>query len=429
MTLSMKKTNKLHKLFFINLCLLSSCGMLINKIESPIVDKDVIYKNREIKPTYCPVEMNPQIQLVGSNKSSQESYLRFSNKLKNTDVIDHLVLWSLVQLSLRPDQSSPTSRLQTLINYKDEVYYFDFFSENDDDQYPYLYGLEWLLKKFKKNTNLQHYVSILEGRFRDSMKVSPDLERFLLKNQEMIKLNETLAPYFFRGTDVLRENESTPRINLRRVLNEYNKAKKKQNIVINTTLHRFSTDKGYVGDCNYDFNLYSKSIFLIDKTMPVSNIFGLSLGKDAFLNSSSQIFKKAEALFGGPLFKGSSKVRSAAICSIENKNTKIWAISNESRDPGQHLFHLIKYGLPLSDSFEDVDKLFKHSRHLFLSDPIRLIIESNRSDQQQIQNLLKLNVPIYHADSLGNIWGYVQTPNKASRFIIDERNSGDFTCK
>lgn len=412
-----------------SLFLFSSCGLLIKKIDSPIVEKSVIYDNREVKPTYCSLENSPQMQLVGSNKSSQESYLQFSSKLKNIDIIDHLVLWSLVQLSLRPDQSSPTARLQTLINYNDKAYYFDFFSESDENQYPYLYGLEWILKKFKKTTSLESYAAIVENKLKDSMRVSPDLERFLLKNQELIKINTTLAPHYFRGTDVLRENESTPRINLRRVISEYRKQQKKQNVIINTTLHKFATTKGYVGECNYDFNLYSNSIFLIDKTLPVSNIFGLSIGKDAFLNSSSQIFKEAHSLFGGPLFKGSSKVRSSAICSIENKGTKIWTISNESRDPGQHLFHLIKYGLPLSTSVDEVDKLFKHSRHLFLSDPIRLVIESNRSDQQQIQNLLKLNVPIYHADKLGNIWGYVQTKEKESRFIVDERNNGDFVCK
>ncbi|MFA5584321.1 MAG: hypothetical protein WDA09_08910 [Bacteriovoracaceae bacterium] len=412
-----------------SLFLFSSCGLLIKKIDSPIVEKSVIYENREKKATYCSMDESPRMQLVGSNKSSQESYLKFSSKLKNIDVIDHLVLWSLVQLSLRPDQSSPTARLQTLINYKDKAYYFDFFSESDENQYPYFYGLEWILKKFKKTTSLESYAAILENNFKDSLRVSPDLERFLLKNQELIKINTTLAPHYFRGTDVLRENESTPRINLRKVIAEYRKQRKKQNIIINTTLHKFATNKGYVGECNYDFNLYSNSIFLIDKTLPVSNIYGLSLGNDAFLNSSSQIFKEAHSLFGGPLFKGSSQVRSSAICSIENKGTKIWTISNESRDPGQHLFHLIKYGLPLSTSVDEVDKLFKHSRHLFLSDPIRLVIESNRSDQQQIQNLLKLSVPIYHADKLGNIWGYVQTKDKDSRFIVDERNNGDFVCK
>lgn len=419
----------MHTIFLVLLLLTTSCGMLISKIESPIVEKKVVYQNRDAKPTYCAIEQNPKMQLVGANKSSQESYLKFSSYLKSLDMIDHLILWSLTQLSLRPDQSSPTARLQTLINYKDEVHYFDFFSEYDQDQYPYFYGLEWILKKFKKTTTLEGYAAILENRLKDSLKVSPDLESFLSKNQETIKVNTTLAPYYFRGTEVLRENESTPRIDLKNIIREYRKARKKQNIVINTSMHKFSTTKGYVGECNYDFNLYSNSIFLIDKTLPISNIFGLSIGTDAFLNSSSQTFKNAESLFGGPLFKGSSKVRSSAICSIENKDTKIWTISNESRDPGQHLFHLIKYGLPLSTSIEGVDKLFKHSRHLFLSDPVRLVIESNRSDQKQVQNLLKLNVPIYHAEKLGNIWGYVQTADKSSRFIIDERNNGDFTCK
>lgn len=419
----------MQKIFLLALTLLSSCGTIINKIDSPIVEKQIIIDNKDVKATYCPLSMTPHIQLIGTNKSSQESYVKFSEKLKRMDVIDHLVIWSLIQLRLRPDQSSPTARLQTLINFKDKVHYFDFFSEHDDEQYPYLYGLEWLLKKFNKSAKLESYVEIIESRFKDSLKVSHDLERFLVKNQEIIKSNPALAPLYFRGTEVLKADESTPTINLRTVISQYRKAYKQQNIVINTTLHKFSTTKGYVGECNYDFNLYSNSIFLIDKTLPISNIFGLSYGVDSFMSSSSQLLQKAESLFGTPLFKGSSKVRSAAICSIVNKSNKIWAISNESRDPGQHLFHLIKYGLPLASTVAEVDELLKHSRHLFLSDPIRLIIESNRSDQKQIQNLLKLSVPIYHAEKLGNIWGYVQDQDQHSRFIIDERNSGDFLCK
>lgn len=419
----------MQKIILSFLISLSSCGTIINKIESPIVEKQIIIDNKEKRATYCPLEDNPQIQIIGTSKSSQLSYLKFSEKLKKTDAIDHFILWSLIQLSLRPDQSSPSARLQTLINHKGSVHYFDFFSEQDDEQYPYLYGLDWLIKKFKKTSSLETYVAIIESQFTDSLKVSPDLEKFLVKNQEMIKENPVFSPLYFRGNEVLKTNESIPPVDLKFAISQFRKAYKKQNIIINTTLHQFSTTKGYVGECNYDFNLYSNSIFLIDKMLPISNIFGLSLGTDSFMSSSSQIFSKAESLFNGPLFKGSSKVRSAAICSIANKANKIWTISNESRDPGQHLFHLIKYGLPLSSNVSELDKLLKHSRHLFLSDPIRLVIESNRSDQEQIQNLLKLNIPIYHAEKLGNIWAYIQDDKLNSRFIIDERNSGDFLCK
>jgi hypothetical protein len=113
---------------------------------------------------------------------------------------------------------------------------------------------------------------------------------------------------------------------------------------------------------------------------------------------------------------------------VEKDDSFIWTISNLSRDPGQHLFHLIRYGLARSQRIEDVDKLIRHSRYLFLSDPLRLIIESNRSRSDQIENLLKLNVPVYNADKLGNIWSFSKFKN-TGRFIIDDRNQGSFSCK
>jgi hypothetical protein len=113
---------------------------------------------------------------------------------------------------------------------------------------------------------------------------------------------------------------------------------------------------------------------------------------------------------------------------IEENGNKIWTVSNQSRDPGQHLFHLVRYGLPRSQSTEEVDRLLRHSRHLFLSDPVRLVIESGRSRDDQIENLLKLNLPIYNADKLGNIWAYTRF-NEQDRFIIDDRNPGAFACK
>jgi hypothetical protein len=113
---------------------------------------------------------------------------------------------------------------------------------------------------------------------------------------------------------------------------------------------------------------------------------------------------------------------------IENSADKIWAFSNQSRDPGQHLFHLVRYGLPRSQNLSEIDRLIRHSRHLFLSDPVRLIIESGRSRGDQIENLLKLNLPIYNAEKLGNIWSYSSIKG-VSRFIIDERNPGAFVCR
>jgi hypothetical protein len=269
---------------------------------------------------------------------------------------------------------------------------------------------------------------MLEGSLGKKLKLGKDLEAFLFLHREEIKANPVLQSYYYRGNEILKENETNPVVNYTELIKAYRKVEKNQKIVINTYLTPFVTNRGQSGKCNYDFNLYDNSIFLIDKIIPVANIFGFKKEKNAFMASSSQKIDKIIPLGQSPLFKGESKVRSSAVCVIENDPNRIWAFSNQSRDPGQHLFHLVRYGLPRSQSIPEIDRLIRHSRHLFLSDPVRLIIESGRSRGEQIENLLKLNLPIYNAEKLGNIWAYASIDN-TSRFIIDDRNPGAFVCR
>ncbi|HXH75184.1 MAG TPA: hypothetical protein VNJ08_09485 [Bacteriovoracaceae bacterium] len=411
------------------LLFLGGCSLFIQEIETPLVRKTDYLKLIPEVPSFCPIEQKVSIQLIGSNGNSQAVYMDMIAKLgTRLDLFDHLALWSLAQLSIRPDQSTPTSRLQVLFHLKDKTHYFDFFSESNDDQYPYLYGIEWILKRFNKTQRLEHYARLLRDSLGEKLRIGKDFENFLLKNQDKIKANAELAPYFFRGSEVLKENETSPPLDFVQVIKQYRKAEKNQKIIVNTSLIQFMTEKGNAGGCNYDFNLYNNSIFLIDKIIPVANLFGLSFPAGSFMASSSQKLERAEAFHGLPLFKGESKVRSSAVCVIEEGDNKIWTFSNQSRDPGQHLFHLVRYGLPRSQSTPDVDRLLRHSRHLFLSDPVRLIIESQRSREDQIENLLKLNLPIYNAEKLGNIWAYTHF-NDQGRFIIDDRNPGSFACR
>lgn len=380
------------------------------------------------KDTFCSLEKKHNIQLVGTNEPSQNTYLDIAQGLGKLDFFDHFALWSLMQLSIRPDQSSATSRLQVLIQHEGKSYYFDFFSENSEDQYPYLYGIEWILKKFGKKKDLETYSKMLESSLGKKLKIGKDLEGYLSEHQEAIKSDPILQSYYFRGNEILKENETNPVISYTDVVKAYRKVQKAQKIVINTYLTPFMTNKGQNGKCNYDFNLYDNSIFLIDKIIPVANLYGFSKGKSAFMSSSSQKIEKVLPIGDSPLFKGESKVRSSAVCVIENAENRIWAFSNQSRDPGQHLFHLVRYGLPKSQHIPEIDRLIRHSRHLFLSDPVRLIIESGRSRGDQIENLLKLNLPIYNAEKLGNIWSYASIGG-SSGFIIDDRNPGAFVCR
>lgn len=413
---------------FLLLILLSSCSFFINQIESPLVADAELAKREPDVPGHCAFDKKVEFQLVGTSETSQAVYTQLVKGKPHIDFMDHFALWNLFQLSVRPDQTSATSRIQVLLHQNGKSSYFDFFSESNDEQYPYLYGIEWILKKYGKNKTLEQYAEILDRTLGSNLKVGKDLEGFLVKNIQTIKNDPELSPYYLRGNEILKENETAPALNYKKVVALYRRAQKDQKIIINTTLTQFVTEKGNTGSCNYDFNLYDNSIFLIDKIIPIANLYGLALPNAAFLSSTSQKMDKVTSLHGLPLFKGESKVRSSAVCMIENKDSKIWAISNQSRDPGQHLFHLVRYGLPGSQTTAEVNKLIKHSRHLFLSDPVRLIIESQRSSPEQVENLLKLNLPIYNAEKLGNIWAYTMF-SEGNRFIIDDRNPGTFTCK
>lgn len=416
----------MFKLFL--LLTLSSCSFFIARIENPIVKDPQLVSKTPSVAGYCSFDQKINFQLVGPSGNSQNVYHELIKNLPKLDFIDHFALWNLLQLSVRPDQSSITSRFQVLLHLGEKSHYFDFFSEEKGEQYPFLYGIEWVLKKFGKKRDLEYYARILNQNLGQKIKIGKDFENFLIKNIAAIKNNPQLTPYYFRGSDVLKENETSPTLDYSAVVRLYRKARSNQKIIVNTSLTQFVTEEGNSGSCNYDFNLYDNSIFLIDKVIPVANLYGLANTDSAFLASTSQKLEQMAAIAGLPLFQGESKVRSSAVCMIENNGNKVWAISNQSRDPGQHLFHLVRYGLARSQTTAEVNKLIRHSRHLFLSDPVRLIIESERSSEEQIENLLKLNLPIYNADKLGNIWSYTKF-EEGNRFIIDDRNPGAFTCR
>src|SRR5690606_18319110 len=130
--------------------------------------------------------------------NSQKIYHEVTKEMK-LDFVDHFALWNLLQLSIRPDQSSATSRLQVLIRHKKKTQYYDFFSDQGNDQYPYLYGIEWVLKRYGKNKKLEDYGKILSQTISGEIKINKELESFLIKNSAAIKANANLAPYYFRG--------------------------------------------------------------------------------------------------------------------------------------------------------------------------------------------------------------------------------------
>lgn len=347
--------------------------------------------------------------------------------MKKVDFVDQAVYWALFQLKVRPDFASPTARLQFLTRTDQGTRFWDFMSPADEaDSSPYFHGLSSFLKGHKKGSTLSRYAEALDQHFQGSITIDKGLADHLHAQREAIGADEVLRQFWFRGDEVLRLGERVPRVGLTALVRAWEKRTTKPTPAPPFFSYR-RTPKLDVS-CNYDLTLYDNSIFLIDKEENQGHLFGITNGKEAFLGVSSQQTTPPTSLSNTPLFKGSAKVRSTAFCVVQRPEGEVWLAANQSRDPGQHVYHLFRYGLGNVKGPKDLERLLRHARHMFLSDPLRLVIESSRSRDDQVKQLLKLNVPIYNAVAIGNIWAWAQLGSNSGSFFIDDRNPGTLLC-
>lgn len=77
------------------------------------------------------------------------------------------------------------------------------------------------------------------------------------------------------------------------------------------------------------------------------------------------------------------------ICEFKGKNQQIVLFSSEGRNPVQHLQHLEAYEIDQVDSAHTLNQLLGFSRHLFLSNPDRILYESKRGRKRPARFLLR----------------------------------------
>jgi hypothetical protein len=399
------------------------------------MDKDILSENNitpisTTEKTSCDI-IQKNI-LMNDNKQSQKDFNLFIKNIsqfKRLTFIDKTVLWSLLQINLRPDLSSPTSKMQILIKANNEEKYYNSYTRTSKG-FPYLFLLEHILKEYKSKYSLLDLTKIFDEHFNYKIYVSKGLETFLDDNKNKILESSVLKKHYVRGDEILKENEKLPRIQITSIIKRYLKTKKRYQYKIGNYLFTYDKGSSFSPQCNFDMDLYKNSIFLIHNKQIKSHIFAYKFKQNAFLATSDQDLREIHSLRNTPLFQGTSNTRSAAICSFKNKfktNNSLWLSSTFSRDPGQHLFHLMEYGLNSINTIKELDTMLRFSRHQFLKDPVRLVIESRRSSKSQLNDLLKLNIPIYNSKKLGQIWGYFQA-NDQSSFILDDRREGNLEC-
>lgn len=413
-----------YSLFFI----LISCSFFIDQFDKDLLEEKGINTKSTTKQTHC--EIIQKTILISENQNTVKQYQKFIGSITKRiplKFIDRVALWSMVQMNARPDLSSPTSKLQIFLSLQDKDYFFNAFSKSQEG-FPQFYLLETLLKKFDSKYTLGELAGLYDQYFSHQLTVTKDFENFLVTHQLAIKKNPILSDYYIRGDESLREGETLPRISMKKMYRYYQKTSK-INYEVTNFLFKSQTKENLTTECNFEMSLYENSIFLINDQLLKSHIFGYKSGQDMFFATASQANVKIEPIGSLPFFKGESNSRSAAMCHFKNseKQTQMWFISSQSRDPGQHIFNLMEYGIENVDEIKSLDTMIKFSRHQFLKNPVRLVIESRRSSNKQIDELLKLNIPIYNSKKLGKIWGFYQSRNQSS-FLLDDRRDGYVEC-
>lgn len=394
------------------------------------------------KNNYCPD--NSKIQYISEDESLLKYYKNLNPTIfenKNIPFVQKAVMLSLIEMSRRPDESSPFARFQVYLKLNGITYYFDFRPKNllDDTKMSHLKGLEVLTAKFLPKQNLASIAANLDNIVPVSTNVSSEFEKFLRENRIDIIKNETLVNYFIKGDEVLTKYETFNRMSFKALVKQYQSplyaSDADYSFDINGLNANNSGKVGFQANCNYDLQ---KEIYQRDELLPTeikkSHTVGISDGEDYFLAVTSATINKPFKT--SPKLGYFMKVRPSPlplpVCEFNAENQNIVLISSDGRNPVQHLQHLLAYGVNQVDSPFALNELLNFSRHLFLSNPDRILYESKRGRKAQLDFFLTMNFPIYHVETLGNVFAHATFKNDKkiiSGLFIDDRSQAKLWCK
>ncbi|MBF0313307.1 MAG: hypothetical protein HQK52_07815 [Oligoflexia bacterium] len=475
-----------HLLLALLLFTLTNCAFVIK--QSGNFDENPYYQKKELLPpkTFCP---HNKRMLITSGLLFKENFMAFLSKLQNANIvltpIEKFVLLALLQQNLRPDLASPTARLQVLTNNHGKQQYFNFIPNKElivamndfavleksikeslpaeevlEDSknkkrtaksaskpilksasfFPYLFGLEQLLKSFNSSRSLLQLAEIIDKHYHYAFKVEKGFDQFLASMAPSLASSETWKRYFFREDEIITKGELLPKINYSKLIQNYlqsfsdlprEKLYSKKTGMVEQNADIFPNASLFSISCNQDLSLYNQNKLNISATSVETNIFGIQEGDVSILAASLQSPSSA------PIYKDSILISGGIpsdeynlVCLLVPKEKGMPQISfliDHDRDPGQHAYHLLRKGLLKSRSTKDFDHYLKSSRYLILQNPLRLIVESQRMQSSETEQTFKLNLPIYNANSIARIIGHIYTTDE-STFVTEERSEDILTC-
>lgn len=428
----MKK--KMKNLNFFFLLLFVSCTSLSQKLQNILEKKEpkIIVETKKIK-NYCDLKTH--------NQSLLENPEYFQNLLlKNTSssFIEKSVMLSLIEMGRRPDIVTPYSRLQVIARVNGEVQYFDFRPKNFEDQNltPFLYGLHFLLKKYNSPRSLFYLAKQVDTNVLPNYSVSSEFEAFLVENKVDIGKNSDLTKLYLKGDEVMTHFETFFRPSLMKSIEKLEKQNYFNNsnyeFSKNSLTYANTDEQKNISACNFDIN--QEAITVNDLAFDneyASHTYSYIENDNYFFAITSSHLKKPLALTEDSYLKSRPLTSPIPICRLSNRtfNSEIILTSTKGRNPAQHIKHLINYDIINSPTLEILSGTMNFARHLFLSNPDRILYESKKGRKEQLNFFLQMDFPIYHVDQLGELMGLVTFyKNKTHSLIKDERGNKQLTC-
>ena len=410
-------------IFLVGLLSLTSCSLII-KMDN--IDNKFPINHHDVKRS-----------ILGSVKSSDlvattddeiyKHYQHVISKLKKPlNTVEKFVLISLIQMNLRPDLASPTSHLHIVTNLSKSDEYHAYLRDNSLS-WPYLTGLEDLLIKHRSPYRLSHFTKWLDQYFTQAKQVGNDLAHFLKEQKNNLEKHTSFKNTFLKANQPLSVDETLPHILYTRLiknLNQNTKKVKHSNALIPYQLPFENPDyKNIKILCNYDFSLYDQAKYNIhNQEIPNLSVGIMDKSGNYIMGIATQSLIDVHPLNETFFITGTIHQDTLSVCFIKNttNQSQFAIVSTDSRDPGQLIYHLIQYEIFNSKNLFETSEYLNFPRHLFLIDPLRMVYESEKGSNQQLNRFLSMNFPIYHADSIGNLWLFATFRNPFQYGIITD---------
>ena len=341
----------------------------------------------------------------------------------------------MIQLSTSPHKVSPKSQFQFIITYNGLKEYFYYFDDGKKPgSLPFLDGLNSLTKKYKTKSLLS-IARILDKKLPKNIPVDKYLAKFLASNKSKLFSDNQLKKTYFKSDQVLVAGETYKRVSYVKLIKRFLKSSKNSKSLSTDHLFNMMTEDGMGIRCNFDIGLYDNGVYLINPSLNNSNNpFSLIDKNNNFIGITS-LSSNLKSLYKDELLLNSEKSSiPASVCLINNQQTNksMSLISFKGRDPGQFLHSLLNFKIENVTNKNELTQSLNYPRHLFLLSPQRIVLESTKSSSREIQSFLDLGLPLYHSQSLGDVWTSVEfnrgTKEQNSHFITDTRQESFSTC-